>query len=556
LNSPDAPPAEEGKYSEPLTLQQVEKTWGRGKDAFAALGLSLLTFIVLFATVNDYGITWDEAAPNFVAARKQSEWFRQVFTLEHPFSEETIDQYWQSPSTHPSLTRSLMALSLILFEDSLGEVAAMRMPSLLLAAFLVFLLYYWLARRVNTIVALGAVAMWITMPRVFGHVHIASLDVPMTVWWALVVVLFYEGAQRPRFSRWHMMTGLAYGLALSTKLHSFFLPFPLILWMLWTRRWYAWRNFVAMAVLGPIVYLGTQIYLWHHFWLRLLERFITYSTKDTAAPVKIFYFGRQFFDSTPWHYPLLMTLITLPAATLFFLILGSIGLYRMKPKSQLRPLILLNVLVPASLITLPHAQGYDGIRLILPALPWLAILGGLGLDRLVHGVRNWTTPARGTAGKFILTLCFLALFLPNFWNLHKHHPFHLEYYADWLGGPAGGKRLGMESTYWCDALQPDLLNLLNQKIPDGAKLRPLAMSYGVLEAYQRMGRLKRTILIGGAPPYDYHLLQCRQGFFGRTEWDFYIGQFGRPLATIEHDSVPFFMFFGPLQGQSLMRGTT
>ena len=72
------------------------------------------------------------------------------------------------------------------------------------------------------------------------------------------------------------------------------------------------------------------------------------------------------------------------------------------------------------------------------------------------------------------------------------------------------------------------------------------MSYEVLETYQRMGLLKDTIIIGGDPPYDFHLLQCRQGFFGRTEMAFYTGQLGRPIGQIECDSVPMFMFFGPL----------
>jgi len=541
-------PIEESRPpEEPLSLRPVEKVWGRPSDALAAAALGLICCAVLVATADDYGITWDEAAPNFVAARQQAEWFRQLFSFEHPFSRETIDAYWHSPSTHPSLTRSLMALSLLAFEPVLGELGAMRLPSALLASLLVGALYYWLARRVNPVVALGAVAAWVTLPRVYGHLHIASLDVPMMVWWALTVIAFYEGAQRPIFSRWHILTGLLYGLALSTKLHSFFLPVPLLVWMVAGRKWTAWRCWVAMAVLSPLVYLCTQVYLWHDFWPRLLDRFIAYSTKDAAAPVRVLYFGLQFSDRTPWHYPIVMTLITIPAVTLFFLILGAIGLSRIERKLQLRSLILLNILVPVSLVTLPHAQGYDGIRLILPAFPWLAILGGFGLDRLVHFARLLLGVGGGRwAGKLLLSGCFLIFFVPNLWTLRQVRPFHLEYYADWIGGIPGGHRLGMESTYWCDALQEDLLEAINQRVPDGARLRPLAMSYEVLTTYQRLGRLKPGIVIGGDPPYDYHLLQCRQGFFGRTEWAFYQQQFGPPLAGVEYESVPFFMFFGPL----------
>lgn len=552
-----------------LSMQPVERVWGRGRDALAALLLALICFLTLFFTLEDYGITWDEAAPNFVAARMQAQWFGSLGALDAPFSKETIDRYWSSPSTHPSLTRSLMALSLLAFEEALGEVRAMRLPSVLLASLLTAVMYYWLSRRLNSVAALGAVTIWLTLPRVFGHLHIASLDVPMMVWWALTAMAFHEGSERALISRWHVLTGLIYGLALSTKLHSFFLPIPLLIWMLVQRRWLAWRNLVAMAVLGPAVYLLTQVYLWHDFWPRLLERYITYSSKDSIAPVRIFYFGKQFMESTPWHYPLVMTLITTPWIILFFWVLGAIGLGRLEKKNGLRSLILLNILVPASLITLPHAQGYDGIRLILPAMPWLAMLGGIGLDRLVEGVRRLVAEGQGIGARLTLLVCFLVLSIPGWWTLRQHHPFHLEYYADWIGGYGGGLRLGMESTYWCDTLlgsqpvspgadapppepgrwdQRGLIDRLN-RLPAGAKLKTLAMSEEVMAYYQSMGVLKPTLELNGQPPYDYHLLQCRQGFFGRTEWAFYKGQMGAPLAVISHEGVPFFMLFGPLSGR-------
>jgi 4-amino-4-deoxy-L-arabinose transferase-like glycosyltransferase len=286
LKPPEQQAGQESKPPEGpslISMQPVERVWGKGRDALAALVLSLICFLALFSTLEDYGITWDEAAPNFVAARMQAEWFGSLGALEGPFSKETIDRYWSSPSTHPSLTRSLMAISLLFFEQRLGEVRAMRLPSVLLASILVGVMYYWLSRRLNSVAALGAGTIWLTLPRVFGHLHIASLDVPMMVWWALTVMAFHEGSERALISRWHVLTGLLYGLALSTKLHSFFLPIPLVLWMVLQRRWLAWRNLVAMAVLGPAVYLLTQGYLWHDFWPRLLERYITYSSKDSIA---------------------------------------------------------------------------------------------------------------------------------------------------------------------------------------------------------------------------------------------------------------------------------
>lgn len=529
----------------PESLRPVEKVWGKGTDILAGIAYGLICFGVLFWTAGDYGITWDEAAPNFVAARNQAEWFGNLFSLEEPFSKETIDKYWDSPSKHPSLTRTLMALSYLAFGDFLGEIVAMRLPSIFLVSLLVSVMYIWLSRTLNCIVALGSIIVFITLPRVFGHAHIASLDVPMMVWWALVAISFYQGAQRPLISRWHVLTGILYGLALSTKLHSFFLPFPLLAWMLINKRKEAWRGVLSMAVLGPVIYFLTQVFLWYNTWPRLMTRLISYGTKDVQAPVRIYFFDR-IIEETPLHYPLVMLLMTTTAVTLFFLVLGAIGLFRVEPKSGLRSLIVLNIIVPMFLIVLPHAQGYDGIRLILPAMPWLGVLGGIGLATLVEWLRALFRAKGEKTGKLIWIACLAILFVPNARELRRVHPFHLEYFADWLGGIPGGRRLGMESTYWCNTIQPELLEVMNRTIPDGAKLRPLAMSYDVLESYQRLGMLKPTIIVGGDPPYDYHLLQCRQGFFGRTEWAFYSGRMGPAMATVSYRSVPFMKFFAPL----------
>jgi hypothetical protein len=226
-----------------------------------------------------------------------------------------------------------------------------------------------------------------------------------------------------------------------------------------------------------------------------------------------------------------MTLITTPGVILFFWVLGAIGLGRLE-KNGLRSMILLNILVPASLITLPHAQGYDGIRLILPAMPWLAILGGVGLDRLVEGMRRLVAEGQGTGARLVLLACFLVLSIPGWVTLRNNHPFHLEYYADWIGGYGGGLRLGMESTYWCDTLlgsrpvrteandsglepgrwdRRGVIDRLN-RLPAGAKLKTLAMSEEVMAYYQSIGVLKPTLKLNGQPPYDYHLLQCRRVF--------------------------------------------
>jgi hypothetical protein len=123
-------------------------------------------------------------------------------------------------------------------------------------------------------------------------------------------------------------------------------------------------------------------------------------------------------------------------------------------------------------------------------------------------------------------------------------PFYLAYYNELAGGVPGAYRLGMETTYWCDALTRDFLEEMNESIPPGSTLRPLSLPFEAIEYYQKRGWLREDINYTAAPPYDFHLLQCRQGMFTRTEWYFYRNQ--RPLAVVEIDGVPLIALYGKL----------
>lgn len=528
-------------------------------DGLMALGLVLLSFVLIAIGIGTPGVTWDEAHPNIPAAQSQAEWLRGLFSIDAPFSQETIDAYWFTTSDHPSLPRTLAALSQLLFTHALGwldELAALRLSSVVQFSLLTGLLFVFLRAYLSRLGALAGALSLLLMPRVFGHAHLFSLDVPIMVWWFTAAVAGHavlRGWIAPIFF------GLAYAIAFTTKLHAVFLPFPLLAWALlfvWQEnenradllRRLAWAVGWA-AVLTPIIYIGLQPWLWHDTVARIIERFFEYAEKSEARPIPLYYLGTQFRGDTPWHYPLVMLGLTLPTGILAFWLAGLSSPAwgpRMGPTSNLHLntaglpylFLLLHMSVPLILVLLPLAQAYDGCRLFLPCFPFVAGLAGFGFEAASCALRRWAKPI------LVLPALLLIVILPSAISLPRLHPHYLAYYNQLAGGVNGARQLGMETTYWCDSLTRSFLAEINATVPPGSSLRPLSMPIEVMAYYQERGWLRNDIDLFAEPPYDFHLLQSRQGMFTQVEWTLYLRRL--PLAQASIEQVPLVALYGPL----------
>lgn len=515
----------------------------------AALPSALFAVLVLSVASQQstwhYGPSWDEGHPNFPVALSQAEWIRGVltFSLERPFSKAAIDRYWTTESDHPSLPRTLMAVSWLLLSGFRDDAAALRFPAALYFAAIAVTLFVWARREFGDAAGWFALLAWTFSPRLFGHGHLASLDLPMTLAWLLTAWAWVRCG-----NTWKglLAVALLYAFAVNVKLHAFFLPFPLIAWSLLYRRFGDWRKLAAMAVLGAVLYLAVQPYLWFDTVARLVERFTDYSEKSIHNPIFVHYLGATYADNTPWHYPLVLTALTLPAAVLLMLAAGILRGARRRP-----PMVvywLLHAAVPMSLVLLPLAQGYDGTRLWLPAFPFLILLAGYGFAGAMDALPD-LLPAR--CRRAALPVALAALLMPAAIQTALVHPFELAYYNEFAGGPAGARRLGMETTYWSEVVNRHVLDAVNRTLPPGGQIRPMAMSYATWAWYRDRGQLRPDIGFEGEGPFDAHVLVYRQGFFGEFTWEF--TRRVAPLAQWECSGVPVVALYGPLPGRAPVR---
>jgi hypothetical protein len=206
----------------------------------------------------------------------------------------------------------------------------------------------------------------------------------------------------------------------------------------------------------------------------------------------------------------------------------------------------LGFLLPSAL---PFAPKYNGVRLFLPAFPFLMGLTGGGFSWLLTILTQWLEKKTTIAQlRQKLALLLALAFLPGAIAILRLYPYELAYYNALIGGPAGAKRHGLETIYWGGvylAVLP-MMNLReqNQKIfitPPGV--------VDLLKIYQNSGALRKDIQ-WSAPPAptgkaDWVIFQCAQSEFDAAAWKLY--RAGKPdpesIYLDEARQVPLLLFF-------------
>src|SRR5262249_22927643 len=140
--------------------------------------------------------------------------------------------------------------------------------------------------------------------------------------------------------------------------------------------------------------------------------------------------------------------------------LGFIGVVRAwrSRREDPFPLLLTGTILAFLLLFSTRVPVYDGERLFLNVFPAWAILIGLGFGWL------WNHRRADRSRRAILAIFLLA----QGYGVMALHPFGLSYYNALVGGLPGAARLGLELTYWNDAVDQVLLDRLAVAAQPGA----------------------------------------------------------------------------------------
>jgi hypothetical protein len=230
------------------------------------------------------------------------------------------------------------------------------------------------------------------------------------------------------------------------------------------------------------------------------------SSESPAIDLRQYLFGSMHYGNDQPYLPWYNTIAWLAVATpLPSLLLGVIGLWHC---IRVRSFALLLHWVTLMVVrALPGAPPNDGIRLFLPAFGFWCVLAGIGAERL------WRAAARAD-GRFVRRIGVGALiggaFAASAINEARYYPQTLSHYNLLVGGVRGAARLGMEPTYWWDALDAGVLEWLNAHTESGARI---AFSEGpdynlaLLRGWDRL-RAETTNPSWGIP-FKWYVLQNR-----------------------------------------------
>ncbi|WP_377807765.1 glycosyltransferase family 39 protein [Azospirillum sp. A29] len=130
-------------------------------------------------------------------------------------------------------------------------------------------------------------------------------------------------------------------------------------------------------------------------------------------------------------------------------------------------LVALAALFPVVWFTVTHAPGYTAIRHFLFVLPPLAVLGGIGLDRLLGWAGAWRfgvsqRTGRGLSATVLAGLALALVLGREAVVLESLHPNEYVYFNELVGGVAGAVRR-YDVDYWANSL-PEAVEDLSEVI--------------------------------------------------------------------------------------------
>jgi hypothetical protein len=519
------------KRRTPQTRKTTRALDPRVRLAMGPAVVALATIVATLATIAPQaggpGVTCDELyhvqyGKDLVAAfRHQGFDFFLPRNIEANFP-------WRpaGPPVHPPLGNWILGWTHHLFDPApdnplVISVAAARFAPALGLGILAFVVGLWMAAVEGPFCGTVAAAAVPLVPRVFGHGHLAALDLLTALFFTAALLATAEAIRRGGRPWQLAAAGVVWGLAMLVRLHGLLLLAPVAVWLAWRLKRRAPVPFAAWLAAG----LATFFLGWPWLWPAPLAHFRQFlGTATGRQAIHAFYLGRVWADTdVPWHYPAVMFLVAVPVGLLALGVLGLWAKRRTEAGDSGFWLAIGTLTFLLAVFAWPGVPVYDGARLFLMVFPLWAIAVGVGAKwALEH--RAWRSvgkPARIAA----ITGVLLFQAVP----LITYHPCQLSHYNLLVGGLWGAERLGFEPTYWGDAVTEPLLAAAAAEAPGepvlfGPNLAPFqAPAVTISSPALAEGRVT---LVGWDPGDPAAMAECRFGLFYRRKAD---------LASIPED---------------------
>lgn len=523
----------------------------RSPSDWASLGLLAVLGVLIFWTVDDYGVSWDEYF-RWQGGDAKLAYYQALLTGDF----EQADKLRSGVDHYPGLFDLPLALARQVYSGPdywLGHVWCAGFGLLGVAGAMA------LARRLGGVNAgLLAGVLLVLFPRYWGHLFINPKDIPFAatyVWglWALAGAL----ANKPRESRSALLFGALAGACMSVRIGGLllfcyaglFIVTDLIMSRLRMGRITFYRELWMNAYwLGLAILPAVAILLL--FWPAAHQNPFS-TTAGTVAEVTSFgWAGEVLFhgepvpaNELPRHY-LLEMLARVTPDWWWALMLGAVVFLLTKVRRWRglwarcdHLLVAFAVVFPLAYILVRGAVVYDGARhalfVIPPAAALLAAWTVSGMRAMKRRWGSWPGVAWGGA-VFVLALA-------SVWDMARLHPYQYTYYNRLTGGLADAAGQ-FETDYWGTAFR-EATEILASELPERAQPWRVTMEPPLEPLIERFGKpvvpppalvepfLGETlILVRGHQQPELYIASTRNGYDAMRE--------GAPLLTVARDGAP------------------
>lgn len=396
------------------------------REIWIALGATFALALVARAIgLGDQGQTWDEDV-NWAAGRN---YVTNLLSLD--FSERA----WSWNYEHPPVMKLLDGIGAQL-ADGFGPARALSAVWTAIGCALLVPIGARLARlRVGVLAAVIAALV----PPLVAHGQVVGHESPTILWWSLGVLLAL-GVPDDRPGRRALVLRLAavgacVGIAVASRFVNGLLG-PLCVLIVVVRAPAEGRRETltwlwVMVAAAVVVFVVVWPRMWTHPIAHLQESLA--KLKGLHAPE-----------------PFLGTLTNNPGAAYFFvylfattplaMLLAAIGGFARTAAHRTASLLLVLAWLVVPLLVVASPVRQDGVRYVMPCFLALSLLAALGVDWLA------TYLERKSRHAFLALATAMTLYLGV--TLVRTAPYHLDYFAEQVGGAGGVQRRNMLETAW------------------------------------------------------------------------------------------------------------
>jgi hypothetical protein len=457
------------------------------------------------------------------------------------FDRRVVGWFWpfarEQPHGYPPFS-ALLALAGDVLAPSWQELPRARLGTMILFSLTAGAVFQFARPRWGNWAAAVAAGAWVLQPNLFGHGHYACFDGALASLWVLSILAFVTANEARVAAQpgaigacWTLIFGLTVGCAAATKLTGWFLPLPFLAWAA------LYRDRRALLTLGMGLVIASFV-IWvvtPPWWSDPaggVARFLQSNlTRGKTFPIYVQFLHRVYLtprESLPWYNTLVWTGMVTPVGFLVFSLVGFASALRRWRIDTAGTLIVGHWAFLMVLRALPQAPGHDGVRQFLPAFGVLALLAGIGARNLLDRWSSWTKVAVGGAlAEGVLSLAVMM-------------PVPLSYYSPLVGGLPGAAALGMEPTYYWDALIPEARSWLFARTPPGRTIAFAWYTHAWLYL-RRIGELPPRIAPIDRGDPMWYVLQNRPGAFSDAQRSLVAGSL--PAYTVTKLGVPLLWIF-------------